>query len=29
MGMNNYSLCGKSLIDLTKQCGNARHARNR
>ena len=27
--MDNYSLCGKSLIDLTKQGGNARHTRNR
>ena len=29
MGMNNYSLCGKSLIDLTKQCGKTRPTRNR
>lgn len=29
MGMNNYSLGWKSLIDLTKLGGNARHTRNR
>ena len=29
MGMNNYSLCGKSLVDLTKRCGKARSTRNR